>query len=95
MSVALFLQLLDFFSLGSSPAWASLLSKCQGLIDVPFKGKGVANGDVNGGTRQKKEVLFEQSSQNSPGRDPRRNKKKPLGVGYSVRYLMMYNCDSL
>lgn len=95
VSVALFLQLLGFFSLGSSPAWASLLSKCQGLIDVPFKGKGVANGDVNGGTRQKKEVLFEQSSQNFPGRDrdPRRNKKKALGVGYSVRKSPLYdNC---
>ncbi|KAM5129923.1 exonuclease 3'-5' domain-containing protein 2 [Mantella aurantiaca] len=92
VSVALFLQLLGFFSLNASPAWASLLSKCQGLIDVPFKGKGIANGEINGGPRQKRGG-FEQSSQNCQGRDPRRNKKKPLGVGYSVRKSPLYdNC---
>ncbi|XP_072283836.1 exonuclease 3'-5' domain-containing protein 2 [Pyxicephalus adspersus] len=93
VSVALFLHLLGFFTTNSSPHWGSMLSKCQGLIDVPFKGKGIANGEVNGGQGQKKEGLCEQSIQNSQGRDPRRNKKKPLGVGYSVRKSPLYdNC---
>ncbi|XP_077119112.1 exonuclease 3'-5' domain-containing protein 2-like isoform X1 [Ranitomeya variabilis] len=83
VSVALFLQLLGFFSSDDSTPWDFILSKCQGLIDVPFKGKGV-NGDINIIPRQKKEGLLEQSSTNSQG-DPRKNKKKPLGVGYSVR----------
>ncbi|XP_077119318.1 exonuclease 3'-5' domain-containing protein 2 [Ranitomeya variabilis] len=90
VSVALFLQLLGFFSSDSTP-WEFILSKCQGLIDVPFKGKGV-NGDINIIPRQKKEGLLEQSSTNSQG-DPRKNKKKPLGVGYSVRKSPLYdNC---
>ncbi|XP_018420590.1 PREDICTED: exonuclease 3'-5' domain-containing protein 2 isoform X2 [Nanorana parkeri] len=93
VSVAVFLQLLGFFSINSSPIWASFLGKCQGLIDVPFKGKGIANGDVNGASRQKKEGMGEQSSQNTQGRDPQRNRKKPLGVGYSVRKSPLYdNC---
>ncbi|XP_077137223.1 exonuclease 3'-5' domain-containing protein 2-like [Ranitomeya variabilis] len=86
VSVALFLQLLGFFSSDDSTPWDFILSKCQGLIDVPFKGKGV-NGDINIIPRQKKEGLLEQSSTNSQG-DPRKNKKKPLGVGYSVRSLL-------
>ncbi|XP_068109940.1 exonuclease 3'-5' domain-containing protein 2 [Hyperolius riggenbachi] len=93
VSVALFLQLVGFFSLDCPPSWASMLGKCQGLIDVPFKGKGVAHGDVNGASRLRKEGPCEQSSQNSQGKDPRRNKKKPLGVGYSVRKSPLYdNC---
>ncbi|XP_077119196.1 exonuclease 3'-5' domain-containing protein 2-like isoform X1 [Ranitomeya variabilis] len=87
VSVALFLQLLGFFSSDDSTPWDFILSKCQGLIDVPFKGKGV-NGDINIIPRQKKEGLLEQSSTNSQG-DPRKNKKKPLGVGYSVRYFSL------
>ncbi|XP_069588414.1 exonuclease 3'-5' domain-containing protein 2 isoform X2 [Ranitomeya imitator] len=90
VSVALFLQLLGFFSDDPTP-WDFILSKCQGLIDVPFKGKGV-NGDINIIPRQKKEGLLEQSSTNFQG-DPRKNKKKPLGVGYSVRKSPLYdNC---
>ncbi|XP_073495081.1 exonuclease 3'-5' domain-containing protein 2 isoform X2 [Phyllobates terribilis] len=90
ISVALFLQLLGFFS-DPPTTWDFILSKCQGLVDVPFKGKGV-NGDINIIPRQKKEGLLEQSSTNSQG-DPRKNKKKPLGVGYSVRKSPLYdNC---
>ncbi|XP_063804079.1 exonuclease 3'-5' domain-containing protein 2 isoform X2 [Pseudophryne corroboree] len=93
VSVALFLQLLGFFSPESPTPWEYFLGKCQGLIDAPFKGKGVANGDLNGGPKRKKEGPYEPSSQNSEGRDPRRNKKKPLGVGYSVRKSPLYdNC---
>ncbi|XP_075701111.1 exonuclease 3'-5' domain-containing protein 2 isoform X2 [Rhinoderma darwinii] len=92
VSVALFLQLLGFFSSDPPTAWDFFLGKCQGLIDVPFKGKGVVNGDLNGFTKPNKEGPTEQSSSNSQG-DPRRHKKKPLGVGYSVRKSPLYdNC---
>ncbi|KAM9294441.1 exonuclease 3'-5' domain-containing protein 2 [Gastrophryne carolinensis] len=93
VSVALFLQLLGFFSIDSPPAWVSFLGKCQGLIDVPFKGKGIANGGINGVPKQKKEGSSEQSNQSNQCKDPRRNKQKPLGVGYSVRKSPLYdNC---
>ncbi|KAM4691044.1 exonuclease 3'-5' domain-containing protein 2 [Rhinophrynus dorsalis] len=96
VSVALFLHLLGFYSSPDMPcSWESLLAKCQGLVDVPFKAKGTGllNGDVNGGSRQRKERAIEQPAQNSPGKDPRRNRKKPLGVGYSARKSPLYdNC---
>ncbi|XP_040268083.1 exonuclease 3'-5' domain-containing protein 2 isoform X1 [Bufo bufo] len=92
VSIALFLQLLGFFSSDPPTAWEFFLGKCQGLIDVPFKGKGVVNGDVNIIPKQKKESPIEQSSPNSQG-DSHRHKKKPLGVGYSVRKSPLYdNC---
>ncbi|KAM4663839.1 LOW QUALITY PROTEIN: exonuclease 3'-5' domain-containing protein 2 [Discoglossus pictus] len=94
VSVALFLHLVGFFTSSYLP-WESLLAKCQGLVDVPFKGKGVGilTEELNGGLRQKKEGTGEQNTQNSPGKDPRRNKKKPLGVGYSARKSPLYdNC---
>ncbi|XP_069805250.1 exonuclease 3'-5' domain-containing protein 2 isoform X2 [Dendropsophus ebraccatus] len=88
VSVALFLQLLGFFTSESPTAWEYFLGKCQGLVDVPFKGKGV----VNVISKQKKEGSIEQSASNAQG-DPRRHKKKPLGVGYSVRKSPLYdNC---
>ncbi|XP_075047867.1 exonuclease 3'-5' domain-containing protein 2 [Mixophyes fleayi] len=94
VSVALFLQLLGFFSPEPPTPWEYFLGKCQGLIDAPFKGKGVINGDLNGGPKKKKEDSSEQASHNSQGnKDPRRTKKKPLGVGYSVRKSPLYdNC---
>ncbi|KAM3918638.1 exonuclease 3'-5' domain-containing protein 2 [Leptodactylus fuscus] len=92
VSVALFLQLLGFFSSDPPTQWESFLGKCQGLIDVPFKGKGVVNGDVNSVPKPKNEGPIEQSGSNSQG-DPRKHKKKPLGVGYSVRKSPLYdNC---
>ncbi|KAE8587440.1 hypothetical protein XENTR_v10021970 [Xenopus tropicalis] len=95
VSVALFLHLLGFFSDDLPCPWESLLGKCQGLIDVPFKGKGngFSNGEMSGSSRQRKERAGDQPTQNSQGRDPRRNKKKPLGVGYSARKSPLYdNC---
>ncbi|OCT64793.1 exonuclease 3'-5' domain containing 2 isoform X2 [Xenopus laevis] len=95
VSVALFLHLLGFFSADLPCPWESLLGKCQGLIDVPFKGKGngFSNGEVSGSSRQRKERAGDQSTHNSQGRDPRKNKKKPLGVGYSARKSPLYdNC---
>ncbi|XP_071971595.1 exonuclease 3'-5' domain-containing protein 2 [Engystomops pustulosus] len=92
VSIALFLQLLGFFSSDLPKPWELFLGKCQGLIDIPFKGKGVVNGDVNFVPKPKKEEPVEQSNTNSQG-DPRRHKKKPLGVGYSVRKSPLYdNC---
>ncbi|XP_053330562.1 exonuclease 3'-5' domain-containing protein 2 [Spea bombifrons] len=95
VSVALFLQLLGFFSANSPCPWESLLGKCQGLIDIPFRAKSssIENGGANGGPRQKKEGDDEKPTQSSPGKDPRKNKKKPLGVGYSARKSPLYdNC---
>ncbi|KAM8921632.1 exonuclease 3'-5' domain-containing protein 2 [Pelodytes ibericus] len=95
VSMALFLQLLGFFSLDSPCSWESLLGQCQGLIDTPFKGKsvGFVNGNVSGGSRTRKEASDEHSVQNSQGRDPRKNKRKQLGVGYSARKSPLYdNC---
>ncbi|XP_056403024.1 exonuclease 3'-5' domain-containing protein 2 isoform X2 [Hyla sarda] len=86
VSLALFLQLLGFFTSKPPTAWEYFLGKCQGLIDVPFKGKGVIN------VQKRREGPLEQLSCNAQG-DPRRHKKKPLGVGYSVRKSPLYdNC---
>ncbi|KAG8449555.1 hypothetical protein GDO86_016269 [Hymenochirus boettgeri] len=95
VSVALFLHLLGFFSTDSTCPWESLLGKCQGLVDVPFKikGNGISNGEVSRSSRQRKERAGDQLTQNTQGNDPRRNKRKPLGVGYSARKSPLYdNC---
>ncbi|XP_053553965.1 exonuclease 3'-5' domain-containing protein 2 [Bombina bombina] len=94
VSIALFLHFVGFFS---SPhlTLEALLAKCQGLVDVPFKSKGcgILNEEVNGGPKQRKERTGELSSQNSQSKDPRKNKRKPLGVGYSARKSPLYdNC---
>ncbi|NP_001083214.2 exonuclease 3'-5' domain containing 2 [Xenopus laevis] len=95
VSVALFLHLLGFFSADLPCPWEPLLGKCQGLIDIPFKGKGngISNGEVSGSLKQRKEKAGDQSTQNSQDSDPRRNKRKQLGVGYSARKSPLYdNC---
>ncbi|XP_063296231.1 exonuclease 3'-5' domain-containing protein 2 [Pelobates fuscus] len=95
VSIALFLHLLGFFSPDSPCSWEFLLGKCQGLVDVPFKAKsaGILNGDVNGAQRTKRSRSEEKLSQINQGKDPRKNKKKPLGVGYSARKAPLYdNC---
>ncbi|MED6289901.1 hypothetical protein CHARACLAT_007700 [Characodon lateralis] len=103
ISIALFLHLLGLqtetspaFSSGSS--YLELVSRCQGLVDVPFRGRGDGDGGPHEGERKRRTrkpaacETPESGDQQVP--DPRRNnKRKPLGVGYSARKSPLYdNC---
>ncbi|KAK5609214.1 hypothetical protein CRENBAI_014704 [Crenichthys baileyi] len=103
ISIALFLHLLGLqtetspaFSSGSS--YSELVSRCQGLVDVPFRGRGDGDGGAHEGERKRRTrkpaacETPESGDQQVP--DPRRNnKRKPLGVGYSARKSPLYdNC---
>nr|XP_020459872.1 exonuclease 3'-5' domain-containing protein 2 isoform X3 [Monopterus albus] len=103
VSVALFLHLLGFcteagpaFSSGSS--YSELAARCQGLVDVPFRGRGDGDDGAADGERRRKMRKTptyespESGDQQVP--DPRKsNKRKPLGTGYSARKSPLYdNC---
>ncbi|NXU92023.1 EXD2 protein, partial [Xiphorhynchus elegans] len=108
VSVALFLHLLGFAGLpatfegeNSIAAWEKALAKCRGLVDIPFRGRrsGSTGEEKNGEghspqkTKNRKSWVNGQSSGNQQVRDPRRQKRKPLGVGYSARKSPLYdNC---
>lgn len=96
VSIALFLHLLGLLS-EASPAsssgssYSELAARCQGLVDVPFRGRGdgddrAADGERRRRTRKPPTTESPESGdQQVP--DPRRNnKRKPLGVGYSARW---------
>lgn len=100
VSVALFLHLLKLPLLSQAtgnenilPSWEKVLKKCQGLVDVPFKGRNSSRlgddehteGDLQQKTATLKSPTHGQSTVNQQGKDPRKNKRKPLGVGYSAR----------
>lgn len=102
VSVALFFRLLGFSSLpapsegeNSATAWEKARGKCQGLVDVPFRGrKSGSTGEEKSGegrspqkTKNRKSWVNGQPSGNQQMRDPRRQKRKPLGVGYSARWV--------
>ncbi|XP_034530318.1 exonuclease 3'-5' domain-containing protein 2 [Notolabrus celidotus] len=103
VSVALFLRLLGLHS-EASPAFSSgcsyseLASRCQGLVDVPFRGRG--DGEDRSADGERRRRTRKPSSFESPESgdqqvpDPRKNnKRKPLGVGYSARKSPLYdNC---
>ncbi|KAM3855805.1 exonuclease 3'-5' domain-containing protein 2 [Vipera latastei] len=106
VSVALFLHLVN---LSCSPclsgdgyvlpAWEKVLKKCQGLVDVPFRGKNNSFGDdenpgnVEHSPQSEKLPSHESSPINQQVKDPRKHKRKPLGVGYSARKSPLYdNC---
>ncbi|XP_017270777.1 exonuclease 3'-5' domain-containing protein 2 [Kryptolebias marmoratus] len=103
VSVALFLRLLGLQS-EASPAFSSgssfseLVSRCQGLVDVPFRGRGDGDDRTSDGERRRrtrKPALCESpESGDQQVPDPRKNnKRKPLGVGYSARKSPLYdNC---
>ncbi|MEQ2206442.1 hypothetical protein XENOCAPTIV_029357, partial [Xenoophorus captivus] len=84
------------FSSGSS--YLELVSRCQGLVDVPFRGRGDGDAGAHEGERKRRArkpaacETPESGDQQVP--DPRRNnKRKPLGVGYSARKSPLYdNC---
>ncbi|NXT54540.1 EXD2 protein, partial [Pluvianellus socialis] len=108
VSVALFLHLLGFASLpvasegeNSVTAWEKALGKCRGLVDIPFRGRrSVSAGEEKSGegrspqkTKNRKSSVNGQPSGSQQVRDPRRHKRKPLGVGYSARKSPLYdNC---
>ncbi|KAM6275146.1 exonuclease 3'-5' domain-containing protein 2 isoform 2-T2 [Porphyrio hochstetteri] len=107
VSVALFLHLLGFARLpatseGENPvaAWEKALGKCRGLVDIPFRGRrSGGTGEKSGEGRSPQKAKNRKSSVNGQPsvsqqiRDPRRQKRKPLGVGYSARKSPLYdNC---
>nr|XP_005305978.1 exonuclease 3'-5' domain-containing protein 2 isoform X4 [Chrysemys picta bellii] len=108
VSMALFLHLLGFFFIPAASggenvvvAWAKVLGKCQGLMDVPFRGRSSSslgddgNGEVDSQQkpRNRKSATNGQSPVNQQVKDPRKQKRKPLGVGYSARKSPLYdNC---
>ncbi|KAK5857925.1 hypothetical protein PBY51_011134 [Eleginops maclovinus] len=101
VSIALFLHLLGLDSEPepescSSSSYSDLASRCQGLLDVSFRGRGDSE-DKDGEKRRRtrKTPTFESpESGDQQVPDPRKNnKKKPLGVGYSARKSPLYdNC---
>ncbi|XP_078515587.1 exonuclease 3'-5' domain-containing protein 2 isoform X2 [Lissotriton helveticus] len=103
ISLALFLHLLSPLltsasTEGKESPRARLLQKCQGLVDVPFKGcKSTRDPSVETDHQQKgRSKKCGTSSQDALGqqsKDPRKQKRKPLGVGYSARKAPLYdNC---
>ncbi|XP_066044331.1 exonuclease 3'-5' domain-containing protein 2 isoform X2 [Chamaea fasciata] len=107
VSVALFFHLLGFTSLpatsegeNSVTAWEKARGRCQGLVDIPFRGrKSGSTGEEKSGEgrspqkKNRKSWVNGQPSGNQQMRDPRRQKRKPLGVGYSARKSPLYdNC---
>ncbi|NXL90751.1 EXD2 protein, partial [Alectura lathami] len=108
VSVALFLHLLGFTCLpttsegeNSAAAWKQVLNRCQGLVDIPFRGRrsGSTGEEKSEGapspqkTKNRKSSASNHSSGSQQVRDPRRQKRKPLGVGYSARKSPLYdNC---
>ncbi|MBN3284207.1 EXD2 protein, partial [Polyodon spathula] len=97
VSVALFFHLLGLSMTtpeGTAPesVCKQLLAKCQGLVDVPFKGRGGGGGDDGGALVSGDKKLRNRrtgSDSKAPADeqmvDPRKHKRKPLGVGYSAR----------
>ncbi|NWU90450.1 EXD2 protein, partial [Upupa epops] len=108
VSVALFLHLMGFASFPVAPdsecsitAWEKVLGKCRGLVDVPFRGRrSGSSGEEKSGegrspqkTRNRKFLVGGQACGSQQVRDPRRQKRKPLGMGYSARKSPLYdNC---
>ncbi|XP_028925491.1 exonuclease 3'-5' domain-containing protein 2 isoform X1 [Ornithorhynchus anatinus] len=104
VSVAVFLHLLGYPSKATpgpqatAGSWGKVLVECQGLVDVPFRGKGGGpeeeeNREGPQKPRSRKSGANGSSPANQQGRDPRKHKRKPLGVGYSARKSPLYdNC---
>nr|XP_046267966.1 exonuclease 3'-5' domain-containing protein 2 isoform X2 [Scatophagus argus] len=103
VSIALFLHLLGLLSeagpaSSSGSSYSELAARCQGLVDVPFRGRGDGDDRAADGERRRRTRKMptyespESGDQQVP--DPRKNnKRKPLGVGYSARKSPLYdNC---
>ncbi|XP_023252144.1 exonuclease 3'-5' domain-containing protein 2 isoform X1 [Seriola lalandi dorsalis] len=95
VSIALFLHLLGLRSdagpaSSSGSSYSELAARCQGLVDVPFRGRGDGDDRAADGERRRrtrKPPTYESpESGDQQVPDPRKNnKRKPLGVGYSAR----------
>eukprot|EP00064_Thunnus_orientalis_P008797 superscaffoldBa00001072_g8820 len=103
VSIALFLHLLGLRSEAgpastSGSSYSELAAHCQGLVDVPFRGRGDGDDRAADGERRRrtrKPPAYESpESGDQQVPDPRKNnKRKPLGVGYSARKSPLYdNC---
>ncbi|XP_077396178.1 exonuclease 3'-5' domain-containing protein 2 [Festucalex cinctus] len=112
VSVAIFFHLLGLGpealpASANGLSYATLAARCEGFVDVPFKGRRANKADERRGcagterTRRARGPLKAMSSSpESPESgdqrvpDPRKNnKRKPLGVGYSARKSPLYdNC---
>ncbi|XP_035530012.1 exonuclease 3'-5' domain-containing protein 2 isoform X2 [Morone saxatilis] len=103
VSIALFLHLLGLHSeagpaSSSGSSYSELAARCQGLVDVPFRGQGDGDDRAADGERRRrtrKPPTYESpESGDQQVPDPRKNnKRKPLGVGYSARKSPLYdNC---
>uniref|UniRef100_A0A3P9AL64 Exonuclease 3'-5' domain-containing protein 2 n=1 Tax=Esox lucius TaxID=8010 RepID=A0A3P9AL64_ESOLU len=101
VSIALFFHLLGLpsdttpTSPGSGRGYTELANCCQGLLDMPFRGRGGGDGEDGERRRRNRKPTFESpESGDQQVPDPRRNnKRKPLGVGYSARKSPLYdNC---
>ncbi|XP_059376869.1 exonuclease 3'-5' domain-containing protein 2 isoform X1 [Carassius carassius] len=94
ISVALFFHLLGRNTVEGESTFVQLASCCQGLVDVPFRAR--YNGEGEDGERKRrsrKSTVESPESGDQQVPDPRRNKRKPLGVGYSARKSPLYdNC---
>ncbi|XP_047717138.1 exonuclease 3'-5' domain-containing protein 2 isoform X2 [Prionailurus viverrinus] len=83
-------------------SWREVLEKCRDVVDIPFRSKGVSRlgEEVNGEAAEAQQKPKNKKSKmdgvmpgNHQGRDPRKHKRKPLGVGYSARKSPLYdNC---
>lgn len=99
ISIALFVHLLGLNKEPRLPAegeavFVQLASCCQGLVDVPFRGRYGGEGEEGERRRRsRKSTVDSPESGDQQVPDPRRNKRKPLGVGYSARKSPLYdNC---
>ncbi|XP_068608455.1 exonuclease 3'-5' domain-containing protein 2 [Brachionichthys hirsutus] len=105
VSVALFFHLLGLRSEAGSASpsgssYAELTTRCQDLVDVPFRGQGDGDRDNGAADGERRRRVRKQPASESPEAgdqqvpDPRKNyKRKPLGVGYSARKSPLYdNC---
>ncbi|XP_060790316.1 exonuclease 3'-5' domain-containing protein 2 isoform X1 [Neoarius graeffei] len=97
VSVCLFLYLLGLYSepcllSEDETAFSKLAGRCQGLVDVPFRWR--SEGDEGERRRRcRRSTVDSPESGDQQVPDPRRNKRKPLGVGYSARKSPLYdNC---
>ncbi|KAM5274280.1 exonuclease 3'-5' domain-containing protein 2 [Ctenodactylus gundi] len=109
ISVALFLHLLGHSFSGNPSMEAKdnlsgcrkVLEKFRDVVDIPFRSKGISRtGEVNGEATEYQQKPKNKKSKtdgmvpgNPQGRDPRKHRRKPLGVGYSARKSPLYdNC---
>ncbi|TSO25215.1 Exonuclease 3'-5' domain-containing protein 2 [Bagarius yarrelli] len=73
-------------------AFSKLAGHCQGLVDVPFRGRS-EGGDGERRRRWRRFTVDSPEAGDQQVPDPRKNKRKPLGVGYPARKSPLYdNC---